>query len=272
MVIGSFFLLNLFIGVVISSFNRQKEEIGGMAQLSEIQKQWIETHLTVLKCKPMQVPRQPTYKLGEICYKIYIHKQFENFIYCVILLNFLVLMFKWEGMSPYVTRSIEYLNIAITGIFILEIAIKLPAMGHLYFMDSWNVFDILVVFLSLATIGLDFVADVQLGSATTVIRSFRVSKILRLVKRSKSLKHIFKTFIVSLKPLANIGSLLLLILYMYAIAGVILFGQVMRNGPLDESLNFESFGSATLTLFIITTTDGWTDIARACLKQREYDY
>ena len=53
----------------------------------------------MLKCKPMQVPRQPTYKLGEICYKIYTHKQFENFIYFVILFNCIVLMIKWEGMS-----------------------------------------------------------------------------------------------------------------------------------------------------------------------------
>jgi hypothetical protein len=57
-----------------------------------------------------------------------------------------------------------------------------------------------------------------------VIRSFRISKILRLIKQSKSLRHIFKTFIYSLRPLTNIGQLLILILYMYTIAGVLLFG------------------------------------------------
>lgn len=167
---------------------------------------------------------------------------------------------------------IDFINIGISSIFILEFVIKLTAMGSLYFMDSWNLFDFIIVVLSATTIALDFITTVSLGSSTTVIRAFRISKILRLIKKSKSLKHIFKTFIVALRPLANIGSLLLLIMYMYAIAGVILFGQVMRNDPLDESLNFETFSSAALALFIVTTTDGWTEIAKACLKQREYDF
>jgi hypothetical protein len=53
MIIGSFFLLNLFVGIVISSFNKQKDVIGGTAQLTELQRQWIDTHLMVLKCSPI---------------------------------------------------------------------------------------------------------------------------------------------------------------------------------------------------------------------------
>jgi hypothetical protein len=49
MVVGSFFLLNLFVGVVISSFNRQKDLLGGNSLLTEKQKEWIDTHLVVLK-------------------------------------------------------------------------------------------------------------------------------------------------------------------------------------------------------------------------------
>lgn len=59
---------------------------------------------------------------------------------------------------------------------------------------------------------------------------------------------------------------------MYAIAGVYLFGQVMRNGKLNDSLNFESFAAASLALFVISTTDAWTDIGISCLKIRAIDY
>lgn len=52
MVVGSFFLLNLFVGVVISSFNRQKDLLGGNTLLTEKQKEWIDTHLVVLKSQP----------------------------------------------------------------------------------------------------------------------------------------------------------------------------------------------------------------------------
>lgn len=119
---------------------------------------------------------------------------------------------------------LDCINYVFTVIFICEAIVKIIAMGTLYFSDMWNIFDFFVVIVSISTILLDRMSTIPLGQSTTVIRAFRISKILRLIKRSKSLRHIFKTFIVSLKPLANIGSLLLLILFMYAIAGVILFG------------------------------------------------
>ena len=54
---------------------------------------------------------------------------------------------------------------------------------------------------------------------------------------------------------------------MYTIAGVILFGQVKRNGKLTDTLNFESFSAGALALFVVSTTDAWTDIAMSCLKR-----
>lgn len=70
----------------------------------------------------------------------------------------------------------------------------------------------------------------------------------------------------------NIGSLLLLIMYIYTIAGVLIFGQVKRNGKLSDNLNFESFEKGALTLFVIATTDAWPDIAASCMKMRAPDF
>lgn len=182
-------------------------------------------------------------------------------------MNTLLLTLKWDGQSTSVRFALICVNYIFTGIFIIEAFIKIIAMGKLYFSDMWNLFDLFIVMLSSITIGLDYSSSISLGQSTTVVRAFRIAKILRLIKRSKSLRHIFKTFIVSLKPLANIGSLLLLILYMYAIAGVQLFGTVKRNGKLNDSLNFESFWNAALALFVISTTDAWTDISMSCLTR-----
>ena len=145
-------------------------------------------------------------------------------------------------------------------------------MRFLYFMEAWNLFDCFIAISSICTIILDEISGFSIGGSTAVVRTFRVVKILKLVKKSRSLRYIFRTFIVCLKPLANIGSLLLLILYVYAIAGVILFGQVMRNGRLDDTLNFETFTGSILALFVISTTDAWTDIGTACLRIRAVDF
>jgi hypothetical protein len=55
----------------------------------------------------------------------------------------------------------------------------------------------------------------------------------------------------------NIGALLLLIIYMYAVLGMILFGANMRNGIMNHYINFENFINAFFTLFTVTTADSW---------------
>ncbi len=100
----------------------------------------------------------------------------------------------------------------------------------------------------------------------------RVIKSIRLARYASSFKDFYNTLVLSVPPLMNIGSLLLLIMYIYTIAGVLIFGQVQRNGKLSDNLNFESFEKGALTLFVIATTDAWPDIAASCLKTRSLDY
>ncbi len=177
-------------------------------------------------------------------------------------------MMKWAGQSKLSILIVSDFNIGFSVLFLIEAIIKITANGVLYFADLWNLFDFGITFISVITIVLDQFSVIQVGGSMMVVRMFRISKILRLIKKTKSLRYIIKTFIHCLRPLANIGSLLLLILYMYSIAGVILFGQVKRNGMLTDTLNFESFSNAALALFVISTTDAWTDIAKSCLSQR----
>lgn len=99
--------------------------------------------------------------------------------------------------------------------------------------------------------------SVRLGGATTIIRAFRITRVFRLVKKAKTLKTVFNSFIYTLPALANVGGLLLLLLYLYSIVGVILFGDVMRNGLITDTLNYESFANAFVVLFVISTGDAW---------------
>ncbi len=98
---------------------------------------------------------------------------------------------------------------------------------------------------------------VSLGGSTTIIRAFRITRVFRLVKRATNLKLVFNTFVFTLPALANVGGLLLLLLYLYSILGVYLFAEVKRNGLLTDNFNFENFGNAFLTLFTVATGDGW---------------
>jgi hypothetical protein len=70
MIFGSFFLLNLFVGVVISSFNRQKDFLGGTSNLSDRQKDWVDMNFMVLKSDPIPRPKPSRIKIKALCQKI----------------------------------------------------------------------------------------------------------------------------------------------------------------------------------------------------------
>lgn len=115
----------------------------------------------------------------------------------------------------------EDINFIFTGVFALEAVIKISALGpRKYLKDSWNVFDFGILIGSIISIVLYYAAGVKIKSAVMIVRSFRILRVVRLIKRAKSLSLIFNTFIVSLPALLNIGGLLLLLLYIYSILGV----------------------------------------------------
>ena len=149
-----------------------------------------------------------------------------------------------------------------TGIFLLEALIKILGIGPThYFHDSWNRFDLSIAILSLFSILLSLFADNSLKGALTLVRSVKLLRILRLLRRGgRSLFMIFNTFVITFKSLANIGSLLLLVIFMYAVVGMTQFGSVKRTGMMNDYMNFETFLNAFMTLFVISTGDSWNNI------------
>jgi Ion transport protein len=70
LIIGFFFFLNLFIGVVVTNFNTEKDKIGGNDLLTEKQREWIDLKLLVLRCAPIQKFKAPSNKFRLFFFKI----------------------------------------------------------------------------------------------------------------------------------------------------------------------------------------------------------
>jgi hypothetical protein len=132
-----------------------------------------------------------------------------------------------------------------------------------YFTDGWNIFDLVIIIGSVVSIFISANSSLAIKGVITILRSFRILRLLRLIKRGHSLRLIFNTFVITLHSLANIGGLLLLFIFMYSILGMIIFGEVKRNGVMNSYLNFENFYNSYLTLFIVATGDSWNLIMEA---------
>ena len=172
---------------------------------------------------------------------------------------------------------VDLINVGFAIIFTLEAVLKIFGYGRDYFRDGWNVFDFLLVIGTMV----GFFLLGSSGSKTSLIRIFRIGRILKLVKRAKSIRAIFNTFVTTLPSLANVGALLLLFLYMYAILGMYLLGHVKLQSAASKNANFQTFPMALLTLFRVSTGDNWellmNDYARPysldfhCQQDPSYD-
>ena len=112
---------------------------------------------------------------------------------------------------------LDYLNLAFTLIFVAEAMIKILAFGVRYFKDSWNRFDFIIAFASLLSNILEFAIGLDGAAATTGIRAFRIAKFFQVFRKSSKINIIFQTFITTLPALINVGSLLLLLVFIFGI-------------------------------------------------------
>ena len=133
--------------------------------------------------------------------------------------------------------AIEYLNYAFSIIFTFEAIIKLIAMRKNYFKDSWNIFDFIVVVGTwLVIIILKLPLGFDLNILGTILRTLRIGRIFRIVKRAPAIQIIFQTLMEALPAIASLGLLLGLLFFMYAVIGIGQFGTV----TLQDNLNYHS--------------------------------
>lgn len=130
---------------------------------------------------------------------------------------------------------------------------KIIGLGVRYFKDGWNVFDFIVAIGSIVGIILNEVTSVSIRSSTSILRSFRILRVFKLFRKQKSLKIIYETFIVTLPALVNVGGLLMLLVFIYAVLCMTLFAEVQLNGPMTQNLNFQTITASATTLFLLST-------------------
>ena len=187
-IIISMLFLNLFVGVVIETFNVEKELLSYNQLLKKPQKDWISVQIMSYSVKPALKNVHVGSVFRDFCIDIVNHKAFDGFIMGCIIGNTIVLAIKWYIMPLWVIQVIEIVNYVFMVIFTLEAILKIAAMRGNYFKDSWNLFDFTVVVLTAVILGITWLGvGGNLGVTSTILRSLRIGRIFRLVKRAQKL-------------------------------------------------------------------------------------
>ncbi|XP_075430989.1 voltage-dependent L-type calcium channel subunit alpha-1D isoform X4 [Ascaphus truei] len=299
-IIIAFFMMNIFVGFVIVTFQEQGEKEYKNCELDKNQRQCVEY---ALKARPFRryIPKNPyQYKFWYVVNST----GFEYIMFVLIMLNTLCLAMQHYGQSKTFNDVMDVMNMVFTAVFTVEMVLKLIAFKPKgYFSDAWNTFDSLIVIGSIVDVVLSeadhyftdawntFDALIVVGSVVdiaitevnssedsarisiTFFRLFRVMRLVKLLSRGEGIRTLLWTFIKSFQALPYVALLIAMLFFIYAVIGMQVFGKVaMRdNTQINRNNNFQTFLQAVLLLFRCATGEAWQDIMLACLPGKRCD-
>uniref|UniRef100_A0A2K5R8W0 Sodium channel protein n=1 Tax=Cebus imitator TaxID=2715852 RepID=A0A2K5R8W0_CEBIM len=268
-IFGSFFTLNLFIGVIIDNFNQQKKKFGGKdIFMTEEQKKYYNAMKKLGSKKPQKPIPRPQNKIQGMVYDLVTKQVFDITIMILICLNMVTMMVETDDQSQLKVDILYNINMIFIIIFTGECVLKMLALRQYYFTVGWNIFDFVVVILSIVGLALSDLIQKYFVSPTLfrVIRLARIGRVLRLIRGAKGIRTLLFALMMSLPALFNIGLLLFLVMFIYSIFGMSNFAYVKKESGIDDMFNFETFGNSIICLFEITTSAGWDGLLNPILN------
>uniref|UniRef100_A0A663N3F0 Voltage-dependent L-type calcium channel subunit alpha-1C n=1 Tax=Athene cunicularia TaxID=194338 RepID=A0A663N3F0_ATHCN len=254
-IIIAFFMMNIFVGFVIVTFQEQGEQEYKNCELDKNQRQCVEY---ALKARPLRryIPKnQYQYKVWYVVNSTY----FEYLMFVLILLNTICLAMQHYGQSCMFKEAMNILNMLFTGLFTVEMVLKLIAFKpkpaeHTQCSSSMN-------------------AEENSRISITFFRLFRVMRLVKLLSRGEGIRTLLWTFIKSFQALPYVALLIVMLFFIYAVIGMQVFGKIALNDTteINRNNNFQTFPQAVLLLFRCATGEAWQEIMLACLPDKKCD-
>ncbi|UYV37466.1 ion transporter [Rhodobacteraceae bacterium D3-12] len=168
--------------------------------------------------------------------------RFVNFITAVIAFNAVILgMETSKTLMGAIGPLLQALDYACLAIFVIEIALKLFAQGPRFFRNGWNIFDFVIVGISLAPAGAGFSA----------LRALRILRVLRVISVAPSLRRVVEGFIRAVPGMGSVFLLMGLIFYIASVIATKLFANSFPDW-------FGTLGGSAYSLFQIMTLESWS--------------
>ncbi|CAH8533900.1 unnamed protein product [Schistosoma rodhaini] len=284
-IVFPFFFVNIFVALIIITFQNQGENELIELDLDKNQKRCIDFAINARPlCRYMPKDR---HSLKYRVWRLVVSTPFEYYIMVMIAINTLILMMKYhrQEQKTYFTASVDteqqayhnycntllYFNSAFTVMFSVECMLKIMAFGPKnYFRDRWNIFDFITVIGSITDV---LVSELQESAFLSLgfLRLFRAARLIKLLRQGYSIRIILWTFIQSIKALPYVCLLITMLFFIYCIVGMQVFGNIKTDphSQLNNHNNFQTFGDGILLLFRCATGENWQEIMLDCAAGKE---
>ncbi|XP_065366192.1 voltage-dependent T-type calcium channel subunit alpha-1G isoform X2 [Calliphora vicina] len=229
-------------------------------------------------------------RFRRICIWFVNQKWFDNLVLLFIALNCITLAMERPNIPPYSTERLflSTANYVFTAVFTLEMLIKVVATGMFYgpdayFTSGWNIMDGSLVTISIIDLLMSLISQSspRIFGILRVFRLLRSLRPLRVINRAPGLKLVVQTLLSSLRPIGNIVLICCTFFIIFGILGVQLFkgtfyfceGENIKhvrnasdclsipgNAWVNRKYNFDDLGKALMSLFVLSSRDGWVNI------------
>ncbi|VDL91854.1 unnamed protein product [Schistocephalus solidus] len=290
-VLGSFFMLNLILGVLSGEFAKEKERVEKRRAFLKLRRQqqtekefsgymdWIQ-HAGKPNLKKAYKERRSRAAKGQAVpdlnmddtelysdtrgkYAIRRMAKSQPSYWCVIILVFLntiCVAIEHTGQPAWLTSFLYYAEYVFLGLFMTEMLLKMYGLGfRLYFQSSFNIFDCVVIIGSLFEIIWAYIhPDTSFG--ISVLRALRLLRIFKITRYWADLRNLVLSLLNSMRSILSLLFLLFLFILIFALLGMQLFGGEFNFIEGLPPQNFDTFIKALLTVFQILTGEDWNSI------------
>ncbi|XP_058956798.2 cation channel sperm-associated protein 2-like isoform X1 [Pocillopora verrucosa] len=215
--------------------------------------------------------------LGPWAHTVIEDPRIQNFMMILIITNSIVLgiqaeISKIEDSSLYGLKLVlQIFDYCTLTIFVLEIILKWIDGFWSFWKNGWNIFDFIVTVMSFVPEIIELSSGKNTAEVAVIaenLRVFRILRSLKMVSRFAQLRIIVLTILKAFKSMAFILILLMTFMYIFAVAGTVMFASYSKSERTDLKYkqSFSTLGNALVTLFQLFTLDHWYDILRDLIK------
>uniref|UniRef100_A0AAQ5Y062 Voltage-dependent L-type calcium channel subunit alpha n=1 Tax=Amphiprion ocellaris TaxID=80972 RepID=A0AAQ5Y062_AMPOC len=290
-IFGSFFIINLVLGVLSGEFSKEREKAVARGELQKAQESkqmeedmigymdWLIELNAYFQSTNLKIPTSTFCSctfihnalLDQLCQLNHTFRKncrvavkTTNFYWLVLLLVFLNTVASASehyGQPKWLTEMQERANKILLLLFTLEMLMKMYAFGlQIYFMALFNRFDCFVVcggILETLLVELDVIPPIGIS----VLRCIRLLRIFKMTRHWAALSDLVNSLLNSMKAICSLLLLLFLFLIIFALLGMQLFGGKFNFDETQmKRSTFDSFPQALLTCFQILTGEDWNAV------------
>ena len=261
-VIGVYFCINLFIGVLCSNFSEVKKRYQNK-YLNTNQIKWTDLQKIILNSEPKKFP-PPTSGFRKDLYSFLKSVTFTKFLQLIMILNIVSCSLYYDDEPAKNTQIIDLFTYFITFIYLIEMLLKVIVFGvRGYFSYPQHKFQFFITFAMVLNLLVayalnSFLKTKVLGDkGTRMLLILKVFGVLRIVGELPNIKNMLTVVMFSWRYILNIMVLLISSYMIFAIIGCNLFPNVQTGNVVNDYVNFKNFFYGLMTLFKCGSGDDW---------------